>query len=125
MASGSKGCAKREVHFNLVGLLTLGGSVNISGYSIDSPTSGRVTGTQKACGIVMAVPTNQPSLTTPACYDIWMEVYNLDFISIYPSSFTEGQGTIKWTNGILNVNAITDANLVRTQTPTGTNIVTA
>lgn len=130
MASGSKGCAKREIHFNIVGLLNAtSGPVTIRGYSVDSPTSGRVTGTQKACGIVMAVPTNlstnQPSLTTPACFDIWMEIYNLDFISIYPSSFTEGQGTIKWTNGILNVNAITDANLVRTQTPTGTNIVGA
>ena len=123
MASGSKGCAKREVHFNAVGLLNAGGSVNISGHSIDS--TGRITGSQNACGKVKAVPTNQPSLTTPALYEIWMEVYNLDFISIYPSSFTEGQGTIKWTNGILNVNAITDANLVRRQEPTGTAIVGA
>jgi hypothetical protein len=117
MASGSKGCAKREVHFNVVGLLTAGGSVNISGYSNDS--TGRITGSQNACGKIKAVPTNQPSLATPALYDIWMQVYNLDFISIYPSSFTEGQGTIKWTNGILNVGAITDANLVRSQEPTG------
>ena len=132
MASGSKGCAKREIHFNIVGLLTVGGSVTIRGYSVDSPNNGRSTEAhnQKACGKVIAVPTNlstnPPSLTTPACYDIWMQVYNLDFISIYPSSFTEGQGTIKWTNGILNVNAITDANLVRTQEPTGdTDIVGA
>lgn len=123
MASGSKGCAKREVHFNVVGLLTAGGSVNISGYSNDS--TGRITGSQNACGKIKAVPTNQPSLATPALYDIWMQVYNLDFISIYPSSFTEGQGTIKWTNGILNVGAITDANLVRSQEPTGTTIVEA
>ena len=129
MASGSKGCAKREVHFNVVGLANATGSVTIRGYSVDSPTSGRSSGTQKACGIVMAVPTNlstnPPSLTTPACYDIWMEVYNLDFLSIYPSSFTEGQGTIKWTQGTFALNAITDTNLVRTQTPTGTNIVGA
>lgn len=128
MASGSKGCAKREVHFNFVGLANAGGSVNIRGYSIDSPTSGRISGTQKACGIVMAVPTNNssnpPSLTTAAYYDIWIKVYNLDFVSIYPSSFTEGQGTIKWKEASFNLAAMNDTNWVRDQTPTGTNIVT-
>ncbi len=128
MASGSKGCAKREVHFNFVGLANAGGSVTIRGYSIDSPTSGRITGTQKACGIVMAVPTNNtsnpPSLTTAAYYDIWMKVYNLDFFSIYPSSFTEGQGTIKWKEATFNLAAMNDTNWVTDQTPTGTNIVT-
>jgi hypothetical protein len=128
IASGSKGCAKREVHFNFVGLASAGGSVNIRGYSIDSPTSGRISGSQKACGIVMAVPTNQinnpPSLTTAAYYDIWMKVYNLDFFSIYPSSFTEGQGTIKWKEATFNLAAMNDTNWVTDQTPTGTNIVT-
>lgn len=129
MASGSKGCAKREIHFNVVGLATATDTVTISGYSEDSPTSGRSVGTQKACGIVMAVPTNKvdnpPSLTTPAYFDIWMEVYNYDFFSIYSSSFTEGQGTLKWTKGTFILNEIDDTNWVRTQTPTGTNIVTA
>ena len=130
MASGSKGCAKREVHFNFVGLANAGSSVTIRGYSVDSPNAGRSTAAQnqKACGIVMAVPTNNssnpPSLTTAAYYDIWMKVYNLDFFSIYPSSFTEGQGTIKWKEATFNLAAMNDTNWVRDQTPTGTNIVT-
>ena len=130
MASGSKGCAKREVHFNFVGLANAGGSVTIRGYSVDSSNAGRSTAAQnqKACGIVMAVPTNNssnpPSLTTAAYYDIWMKVYNLDFFSIYPSSFTEGQGTIKWKEATFDLAKINDTNWVRDQTPTGTNIVT-
>jgi hypothetical protein len=76
----------------------------------------------------MAVPTNQinnqPSLTTAAYFDIWMKVYNLDFFTIYPSSFTEGQGTIKWKEATFNLAAMNDTNWVTDQTPTGTNIVT-
>jgi hypothetical protein len=31
-----------------------------------------------------------------AWYDIWVEIYNLDFFSIYPCSKKEGQGSINW-----------------------------
>ena len=115
MASGSKGCAKREVHFNFVGLNGSGTAGSRKGYSIDG--TGRVNGSQKACGHVMAVltnaTTNPPSTTVPAYYDIWVQVYNLDFISIYPSSFTEGQGSIKWKEATFNLASMNDTNWVR------------
>ena len=57
--------------------------------------------------------TNQPSTTVAAYYDIWVQVYNLDFISIYPSSFTEGQGSIKWKEANFNLGSMTDTNWVR------------
>lgn len=116
MASGSKGCAKRDVHFNFVGLNSSGTGGSRKGYSIDG--TGRVSGSQKACGSVVAVltnaTTNQPSATVSAYYDIWVQVYNLDFISIYPSSFTEGQGTIKWKDATFDLGSMTDTNWVRT-----------
>ena len=46
----------------------------------------------------MAVLTNTPSDTSDAYYDIWIKIFKLDFFSIYPSSFTEGQGSIEWKN---------------------------
>lgn len=115
MASGSKGCAKRDIHFNFVGLNGSGTGGSRKAYSING--TGRLSGEQKACGAVVAVltnaTTNQPSTTVAAYYDIWVQVYNLDFISIYPSSFTEGQGSIKWKEATFNLASITDTNWVR------------
>jgi hypothetical protein len=114
MASGSKGCAKREIHFNIAGVGGGSSTPTVMGYSIDSPTSGRAYN-QKACGAVKAVPVNTPSETEPAHYGIWVQIYNLDFFSIYQSSFNEGQGVLLWEKGVFALNDITDTNLVRAE----------
>lgn len=112
MASGSKGCAKREIHFNIAGVGGGSSTPTVRGYSIDSPTTGRAN-SQKACGAVKAVPVNTPSDTEPAHYGIWVQIYNIDFFSIYQSSFNEGQGVLLWEKGVFALNNITDTNLVR------------
>ena len=114
MASGSKGCAKREIHFNIAGVGGGSSTPTVRGYSIDSPNSGRAYD-QKACGAVKAVPVNTASDIEPAHYGIWVQIYNLDFFSIYQSSFTEGQGVLLWEKGIFALNDITDTNIVRTE----------
>ena len=102
MASGSAGCAKREVHFNLLGLSTATSVGTAQSWHSDHKGSQTVAPyTQRsdcACGKVMAVLTTTPSDTSDAYYDIWIKIFKADFFSIYPSSFTEGQGSIEWKN---------------------------
>ena len=61
---------------------------------------------------------NPPSDTTSAYYDLWIEVYQADFISVYPSSVTEGQGHIKWRDAHWNLESVTDTNWVKASKPT-------
>lgn len=124
MASGSKGCAKREIHFNIAGVGGGSSSPTVRGYSIDSPTTGRANG-QKACGAVKAVPVNTASDTEPAHYGIWVQIYNIDFFSIYQSSFNEGQGVLLWEKGVFALNDITDTNIVRAEVQGGSTIANA
>lgn len=124
MASGSKGCAKREIHFNIVGIGGGSTTTTVWGYSIDSPTTGRAHN-QKACGAVKAVLINTPSDTEPAHYAIWVQIYNFDFFSIYQSSFNEGQGVLLWEKGVFILNNITDSNIVRDDVQGGSTIANA
>lgn len=121
MASGSAGCAKREVHFNLVGINgTSHPNVVKFVHYTDSQNRSRTTNIH-ACGNVRAVLTNvvgnPPSDTTSAYYDLWIEVYQADFISVYPSSVTEGQGHIQWRNAHWALENITDTNWVKASQP--------
>ena len=122
MASGAHGCAKREVHFNLVGTGPNAQYVVKNSYSIDNKS--RTSGSNNACGKVIAVMTNQasgpPSDTMAAYYDIWMEIYDLDFFTVYPSSFTEGQGYVKWKEAEFALKDVNDENWVRSGEPTPT-----
>lgn len=121
MASGSAGCAKRELHFNLIGLNgTSHPNVVKYVHYTDSQNRSR-TSNIHACGNVRAVLTNvvgnPPSDTTSAYYDLWIEVYQADFISVYPSSVTEGQGHINWRSAHWALESITDTNWVKTSKP--------
>lgn len=121
MASGSAGCAKRELHFNLIGLNgTSHPNVVKYVHYTDSQNRSR-TSNIHACGNVRAVLTNvvgnPPSDTTSAYYDLWIEVYQADFISVYPSSVTEGQGHINWRSAHWALENITDTNWVKTSKP--------
>lgn len=106
-SSGANGCARREVHFNFV---STSGSTYVTAAafkSIDAKSglpsndTEHPSGTSNyACGRVLAVlsnaPGSPPSDTVAAWYDIWVEIYSLDFFSIYPCSKKEGQGSINW-----------------------------
>ena len=120
MASGALGCAKREVHFDFVGITSE--SVNIKGYAYSIDGKKRASGSNDACGGVRAVLTNSlsnlPSETVPAYYDVWIEIYNLDFFTLYKSSITEGNGSVKWTDGYFNLHDINDNAWVRNTMPT-------
>ena len=120
MASGALGCAKREVHFDFVGITSE--SVNIKGYAYSIDGKKRASGSNDACGGVRAVLTNSlsnlPSETVPAYYDVWIEIYNLDFFTLYKSSITEGNGSVKWTDGYFNLHDINDKAWVRSTMPT-------
>lgn len=121
MASGSNGCAKREVHFNLLGLKNATDTVTYRAYCpVDMKN--RISGSSCACGKVVAILTNSssnlPSTTVSAYYDIWIQVYHPDFFTIYPSSITEGQGSIQWKVDYFPLNDMTDAtNWVRSSEP--------
>lgn len=99
MASGSNGCAKREVHFTLLGLKNATDYVTYKAYCPVNACNRIDTTSKGGCGKVKAVLTNTPSDTTSAYYDIWVQIYYPDFFTIYQSSVTEGQGTINWTTG--------------------------
>ena len=121
MASGSAGCAKRELHFNLIGINgTSHPNVVKYVHYTDSQNRSR-TSNIHACGNVRAVLTNvvgnPPSDTTSAYYDIWIEVYQADFVSVYPSSVTEGQGHIKWRDAHWALESVTDTNWVKSSKP--------
>ena len=121
MASGSAGCAKRELHFNLIGLNgTSHPKVVKYVHYTDSQNRSR-TSNIHACGNVRAVLTNvvgnPPSDTTSAYYDLWIEVYQADFISVYPSSVTEGQGHINWRSAHWALENVTDTNWVKASKP--------
>ena len=120
MASGSAGCAKRELHFNLVGLNGTS-NPNVVKFVHYTDSQNRRSGSNHACGNVRAVLTNvvgnPPSDTTSAYYDLWIEVYQADFISVYPSSVTEGQGHINWRSAHWALENITDTNWVKTSKP--------
>lgn len=121
MASGSAGCAKRELHFNLIGLNgTSHPNVVKYVHYTDSQHRSR-TSNIHACGNVRAVLTNvvgnPPSDTTSAYYDLWIEVYQADFVSVYPSSVTEGQGHIKWRDAHWALESVTDTNWVKSSKP--------
>lgn len=120
MSSGANGCARREIHFNFVGLDQSVRYVRCTADKTDTAGTGMGTGsstrTLAACGEVKAVlcnsASNLPSDTTDAYYDIWIQIYNLDFFTVYPSSATEGQGDIKWTPGYFNLATMTEATSV-------------
>lgn len=120
MASGSAGCAKRELHFNLVGIDGTS-NPNVVKFVHYTDNQNRRSGSNHACGNVRAVLSNAvatpPSDTTSAYYDLWIEVYHADFISVYPSSVAEGQGYIKWREAHLALDSITDTNWVRSSKP--------
>lgn len=118
MSSGANGCAKREVHFNFVGLdqntryvrCTADKTMDTAGTGMGTGSSTRTSG---ACGEVKAVlanaSSNLPSDTIDAYYDIWIQIYNLDFFTVYPSSIKEGQGDIKWKDGYFDLRTMTNA----------------
>jgi hypothetical protein len=109
MASGIDGCAKREVHFNMVGLSDADGNVKYNAYcSIDGRNREDET-LHGGCGKVRAILTNTPSDTVSAYYDIWIEIYYPDFFTVYQSSVTEGQGSIRWTNGYYTLDTMEQA----------------
>ena len=120
MASGSAGCAKRELHFNLIGLNGTS-HPKVVKYVHYTDSQNRRSGSNHACGNVRAVLTNvvgnPPSDTTSAYYDLWIEVYQADFISVYPSSVTEGQGHIKWRDAHWALESVTDTNWVKSSKP--------
>lgn len=130
MASGGSGCARREVHFNLVGINGTNHPY-VTFYSHCQDNRGRTVntpngGSGNACGKVIAVlknaDSNSPSDTVSAWYDIWIQIAKNDFFTIYPSSFTEGQGSINWTKGYYPLEKMTDAtHCVRSSTPTSEN----
>ena len=97
-------------------------SVNIKGYAYSIDGKKRASGSNDACGGVRAVLTNSlsnlPSETVPAYYDVWIEIYNLDFFTLYKSSITEGNGSVKWTDGYFNLHDINDKAWVRSTMPT-------
>lgn len=119
VASGVNGCAKREVAFNFVGFNPSSASIKANGGKSD--VNARVTGTTPACGGVKAILANAydmlPSDTVSACYEIWVEIYGMDFFSVYPSTMTEGQGHVQWRDGYVDVGATTFAGLVRKNEP--------
>lgn len=118
MASGSNGCAKREVHFTLLGLQNATDTVKYNAYCTVDEKSRRDTTSKGGCGKVKAVLTNTPSDTVSAYYDIWIQIYNPDFFTVYQSSVTEGQGTINWTTGNYALETMEEAtNYVKSTEP--------